>query len=485
MDRAPGIGSVPRVGRLSFVVLLGLSACEGAIGGADGAPLVQEGQTCGVEVVCEPGLECRSGTCRRRCSTSLECTAGRRCGLELDGARLCVDTGTAARFAECERAEDCATGLCAQGVCTDFCMACEQGAACLESDVDSLVGAGRQVVCRPRRAAPQLVLGPVETSSTGRSSPLAIELPPGQASMTIVLSSEEGLRPAISRLEGPDGTLYVDRGEANVELNPMVVYIETSSMLLPNASGIRAESGTWTLELGTYDPEVFDRLVPLAGVVDTIEVIFEPEPEVGGLLDLHVGLAPSFGVTATTAGDSGFVRGLLEEVRATLLTPAGVDFGRVLFSVLPEEHERVEDGDETRRMCRNLSIDGTWGANLNLFVVGDIIYTSGQAGGIPGPPGVFASTASCVLIERIGGGTRTGVLAAHEMGHFLGLRHTTELDGRTDPLDDTPSCENGTRLQDCPDYRNLMFPRFPAEPGLRLSAEQIEVIRRNPLLHEP
>lgn len=56
---------------------------------------------------------------------------------------------------------------------------------------------------------------------------------------------------------------------------------------------------------------------------------------------------------------------------------------------------------------------------------------------------------------------------------------------RTDPLDDTPSCSDGTRLQDCPDYRNLMFPRFPAESGLTLTTEQIAVIRRNPILHEP
>jgi hypothetical protein len=124
------------------------------------------------------------------------------------------------------------------------------------------------------------------------------------------------------------------------------------------------------------------------------------------------------------------------------------------------------------------------GTNLNLMLVEDLAYTSGHAGGTPGPPGVFQTAASCVVAERLGGGRNTGILAAHELGHFLGLRHTTELDGTADPIGDTPVCPSETPLQNCPDYRNLMFPRFPLDPNLRLTPTQIDVIRRNPLLHE-
>ena len=75
---------------------------------------------------------------------------------------------------------------------------------------------------------------------------------------------------------------------------------------------------------------------------------------------------------------------------------------------------------------------------------------------------------------------------AHEIGHFLGLWHTTELSptttGTEDPITDTPVCASGTAIQSCPDYRNLMFPNFPTS-SLVLSAGQTKVLRKSPWLY--
>ena len=59
----------------------------------------------------------------------------------------------------------------------------------------------------------------------------------------------------------------------------------------------------------------------------------------------------------------------------------------------------------------------------------------------------------------------TAEFAIHEMGHLLGLFHTTEADFSTDILTDTPECpeandsnnNNRPNTFECPDGLNIMF----------------------------
>jgi hypothetical protein len=76
----------------------------------------------------------------------------------------------------------------------------------------------------------------------------------------------------------------------------------------------------------------------------------------------------------------------------------------------------------------------------------------------------------------------TGAMAvtcAHEVGHYLGLYHTSESDGRLhDPIADTPECDGGTA---CTDASNVMFWTGGGRRS-QLSAGQAAVMRHHPLV---
>jgi hypothetical protein len=185
---------------------------------------------------------------------------------------------------------------------------------------------------------------------------------------------------------------------------------------------------------------------------------------------------------------------MLDRVMSYYLPSGLIRLGDVLYYDLPETYDSIETSDEARSMWHAHSLPGPRGLSVNVFLVDSIDFGSGAAGlasGSPGPAGVFGNPASGLVVADQGGGPRTGVTLAHELGHFLGLRHTTLLsyaaDGSRDVIgedgiSDTPACEGG-RIEDCPDYRNLMFPLYPQD-GLTLSAAQLAIVEGNPILYE-
>lgn len=176
---------------------------------------------------------------------------------------------------------------------------------------------------------------------------------------------------------------------------------------------------------------------------------------------------------------------------------------------LPERGTAFPDGDAAQGFARlqvrrgvymelpalfRLSA-GAGNSAVNLFFVKDIDprgatgELEAEAGGIPGPLGMHGTSGSGIAIATdmmAGNPEQLGRTLAHELGHYLGLFHTSEADGTVlDPLSDTPECRaerdlagDGLSIDDCEGAGadNLMF--WAKTSGRVLTEQQRAVLRR-------
>ena len=168
-----------------------------------------------------------------------------------------------------------------------------------------------------------------------------------------------------------------------------------------------------------------------------------------------------------------------------------------LFSTQGSGFIRYNDSNELRAT----PIGVASGQAMNIFIIQDYSDepgTLGEAGGIPGPVGLFEMDGAGVIVAvdgHIWGSdldTQTmGETLAHEVGHQMGLFHTTEDDGsRTESLQDTPACpasaDDGDgyfSAEECSDYDggNFMFWVAGNLAQDQLSESQAMVLSRSPI----
>ena len=206
------------------------------------------------------------------------------------------------------------------------------------------------------------------------------------------------------------------------------------------------------------------------------------DPE-AGLIDFDFYFVPGIGLTASTAPtDPNFIA-FVDALDSVL---AGADLGiRELryFDTYGSNYNDIYGDEEIQDLFRegNTSSD----RRLNVFFVDELEVPGfplyGIASHIPGPALASGSAQSGVIMVsgfiNQGDAWSAAILAGHEIGHYLGLYHTSEDGGvYHDPLNDTPVSCNADNCWDT----NLMDPFGLALYSL--TEDQRYVLMRHPLV---
>jgi hypothetical protein len=512
------------------------------------------GDACTATAQCVTGLECASGVCTATKVAGDACAATVQCS----GSLVCyVGTCTALPAAgSCP-----STGGAPLAVAGSMFDPGDPGPSACVSTVrlPAFEGAPDVVVQDlGEHAVNSLVTFAVTTGTTAVS--IVSQEVNGTAADLVNLGAPYGVWPnsvVPDALRKPDGSLYFDDLSPLADAVAPVVYWASSpvsgTLTGPNTSyGLEALRQSTQLAPGTWSFLVNDWANECTKGVCTIQppgtnsgryhvhAVTKTAPLTStGALDVEVYLLTdtSDGVT-TAAGAATSPR--LQRWAASLahfLAGGGLCLGTVTFHDLPawvhtaypNDTVDVTGSGPCDPLQQLFATSAAPGRSVNLFLAHKLTdgssgpvgtTTVGMDGSIPGPsafPGTIASGAVVGLFNALTipttwpgacvGGTPDiancgpdflAYVAAHEIGHWLGLYHVTEFGGTSwDPLTDTPECHTscqsggagsgGMRVSSClrggtcGGGDNLMF--WLVQQGLstgNLTRDQGQLMRLNP-----
>jgi hypothetical protein len=451
---------------------------------------------------CRSDAECPSalcldpgsgGRCATPCHSPKDCPADQRClptkhrqanGSDELVLRCATATG-GTRFLgeECKADGDCQGGLCQQGVCIETCQTdCPSPLLCASSTLEAGNLKLAHGLCQ-QTWLEVVELGPVTTPAAG-GAPVTLNVPPGVTSLVLVADDRDNLIVGFRRIEGPGGiVLYASDAAKDAKVKPFS-YLGTATVLIPGNDTLALVPGTYRLWPQTYAVN-FDQAIPADGHVDRVQAVYRRETWASGLLDLHLHLAPATGIKAATAATDPYMVEMLAELQRITRSLFGYSLGEVQYFDLTAAEDVIATSDQARKLRESRSLPGPRKLTVNFFISTKLDFGyKAVAGGIPGAPGSFQRPGSGIVAAKQSTGLVMGKLAAHEIGHFLGLYHTTELTGGGDLISDTPLCPGGTAVESCPDFQNIMFPEYLLAPEpLQLSDGQRRAVQGSPWLY--
>ena len=479
--------------------------------------------------------------CMAGCNTDYDCRDGYACRADgLDGGFACVPALTPTNRVDgtlCERDEQCAGGGCLTdwpgGYCTtvdcrtfedcargddgdefnnrcfvagrgeNFCVRlCEGADDCRAGYVCQRLGRGAEGVCFPNPNQPLVDPGELaqypfditcQPPSRGSEFQIDFSVAPETTAYMLTPFSADGQRLESRAIETPAG--LIDFGGANEFQALSGIYFGGI-----NPTVVPAHADFADQLVGGDHTYVLD-----SGAAEVCSYLLEEESW-GTTIDLNVYLAGVPGITPENAARHGDLQAVLAQFEH-VYAQAEIELGEVRYYTFDDDvvsrYAVIRSEGDVGALVEHTAMPGpSYDEALSLNVVFTRQFSMGGAIGIslglPGPAALHGTRMSGVVFTgefigstfRDGGGNMadgnvyTGNVLAHEVGHYLGLFHTSEVNGASfDPLRDTDECRSRQFPEGCPDITNLMFPLARSDNG-ELSPLQASVVRANPLTKE-
>jgi hypothetical protein len=441
---------------------------------------------------CVTGADCISGTCltgdegfpsgfctAADCESRRDCAGvGRACLRGEFNGNLCVEL--------CSGDADCRTGY--------ECVGLSNGAYCYPA----YAGEALNPVCDSEFIAEADVQNPFffGGGGTGRLNRhrITFEVAEGTTSFSLVAwDRRERLFPdTVTSPSGEEISIIDDY--AAYYFSPLT-FERVSPLLFPAGPQFvdLVEPGTWTADFGFEGGEEAN----VCFVVLEEDGSLEPDGE-ELYVDINFYFVGATGLSAEIAAEDPDFLGMLDYFRQTY-AQAMIELGDVrYFDVTGDVRDQfsvIREQDAVFELVQLSRQPGETREELlsvNVFFVrgfaGEMSGVLGVSAGIPGVPGIHGSPGTGLVFasEYLGGrdgNQLVGQTLAHELGHFLGLFHTTEQQGGGgDHLEDTPFCETiDEGLGGCPDLNNLMFPVAAWDGLAEVTTGQALIVRANPL----
>ena len=469
---------------------------------------------CSDDSDCREGYDCRQTPAGNFCLSTPEpvdgssdgesCTSGDQCA---GGVCISEDDGWPGGYCttvDCDDFEDCARpggedNRCLQNrggnLCVRICTSqdeCRDGYVCQQIGRDT--GFCSPDPTQPVEIDPDDYPFEITCQDPANPSNVAIDfdVPAGSTSYMITPFARDGNQVAPFGVDAPSGQTVNLRGENSFQLIQAQIAGWNNPVIIPATPDYagQLESGAHTLRLETDSAELCHYSLS--------------ESTPGNTIDMNIYLVGVSGIDAASAAADADMTAMLGAFDS-IFQAAGVSIGTVRFFDASNETEQaysvIRSEVDIEALVLTSALPGPTyddAVSINVFftrafALGGAI---GISTGIPGPAALHGTRNSGVVFtseflgqtfeegtgDVVDGNQYTGIVLAHEVGHYIGLFHTTEQGGRgQDPLNDTPFCPaNDFNAGNCADLGNLMFP-FASVTHTEVTPDQSWVIQVNPL----
>lgn len=315
------------------------------------------------------------------------------------------------------------------------------------------------------------------SGSPAETATLQVNVPADAISLSLEALGGTSDSLGLGLLTGPGGVVY-----ENASLTGAYLWNtgdEIFSATVPNTDqpGVQLVAGG-----GTYS----FRIRRMGGSATSVAVRAIVERRPGGTtstgtLDLNVWLAQGLSVSAATAAGDATLQAVLMRID-TILGAQGVHLGAIdYYDVDDATYDYVTNAEFAGLLRRSAAATAQ---RLNLFFVIEALGGGvvGVAGTIAGPKRNGTGVSGVMSVYQGYSTSTVGLVAAHEIGHFVGLYHTVEQSGAHDFMIDTVECPASGTSAACPTAGGGYLMHWQAVGGTALSNGQGVVVRGHPIL---